>query len=457
MMHLNYNSNEICTTEMVPSFGGRYLNPNDISVPQGYQIDVFAEGLDTPVGMVFNDMGEMIIAESGLITGNPRICILRNGTKEVIVENLLSPLTGVNYLNRNIYASHKGKISLIELDGRLRHIITGLPSNGDYSNYRVTFGIDGKMYFGQGTATNSGVVGLDNQWAKDYPLFCDTPGEYILVHGQNFLTNNMNLAVQEPALTGAFSPYGIMNMPFEVKKGVVRASGSILRANIDGSGLELYAWGLRNPFQLKFDINNRLFASNNGFDVRGSRPIANSPDEIQFIQQGRWYGWPDYTGGEPVTDPRFRPEGGVQPEFLIANHPQQPPQPYAVFPPHSNISGFEFNYNPDFGPVGDIYIAEFGSLGPEEVGGRPYAGIGHRVTRLDNTTRNIVTFAINRSGFPAHITGEGGFGYPIDIAFGPDRAMYILDYGLTVRGEPSNFIPNTGVIWRVAKATSPSI
>lgn len=47
-------------------------------------------------------------------------------------------------------------------DGTKEDIISGLPSQGDHHNIQVIFGRDGKMYFGQGTATNSGVVGLDN-------------------------------------------------------------------------------------------------------------------------------------------------------------------------------------------------------------------------------------------------------------------------------------------------------
>lgn len=35
-----------------------------------------------------------------------------------------------------------------------------------------------------------------------------------------------------------------------MRKGVTKATGSILRANTDGTGLELVAWGLRNPARI---------------------------------------------------------------------------------------------------------------------------------------------------------------------------------------------------------------
>lgn len=343
-------------------------------------------------------------------------------------------------------------ITVLREDGTVSNIITGLPSCGDYSNSRVAFGPDDKMYFGQGTATNSGVVGTDNLWVPNSPCFYDKPGSYLLLNGQNFETDNMLVeADSETVLTGAFSSYGEPNSPHEIRKGIIKASGSILRANPDGTELELVSWGLRSPSYMKFDEEGRLFVSNNGYDVRGSRPIANAPDEFHLITPGLWYGWPDYAGGEPVTSERFTPEGGNSLEFLLMNHPNIPPRPFAIFPPESTIIGFDFNYNPDFGPRGDAYIAEFGSALPSTYANatRQFAGTGHRISRIDMFSGGVTTFAINKSGFSATLTKEGGFGRPADVAFGPDGAMYIVDMGLNYPEDTDLFIPNTGVIWRV--------
>lgn len=343
-------------------------------------------------------------------------------------------------------------ITIVKPDGTKQDIISGLPSLGDHHNNKVDFGHDGKMYFGQGTATNSGVVGLDNSWVKDYPFFHDYPGSTIFLNGQNFMTKDTRTASQSDyTYTGAFSPFGVPAIPYEAVKGIVRASGSILRANLDGSNLELVAWGLRNPFILKFDRFNRLFSTNHGADVRGSRPIDNSPDEFQLIMPGVWYGWPDYTGGLPVTLSRFKAEGKDQPEFLITNHPMVPPKPFALFAPHAAIMGFDFNYYSDFGPYGDAYIAEYGSEAPETTGGKPLPGVGHRISRINMNTGKITTFAINKSGFAASHTGDGGFERPIDVVFGPDKAMYILDFAVTPEDEPDEFYPKTGVIWKITK------
>ncbi|MBY0599469.1 hypothetical protein [Bacillus bingmayongensis] len=116
------------------------------------------------------------------------------------------------------------------------------------------------MVFGQRTPTNSSVVGEDYcHWVKQYPFFHDHPGAFIPLVGKNFRTKNYLSGVSsEQVWTGAFSPFGVSSYKGEYKNGMVKANGSILKANPDGSQIELVAWGLRNPFRLKFDRHNRL-------------------------------------------------------------------------------------------------------------------------------------------------------------------------------------------------------
>jgi glucose/arabinose dehydrogenase len=330
--------------------------------------------------------------------------------------------------------------------------MNGLLCNGDYGISNIDFGPEGKIYFGMGTVTNSGVVGNDNEWVFSHPFLHDEPTFDSIMNGQNFFTNNRFINSGEGVNTGAFSAYTVPNKTYEIKKGIVKGSGSILRANRDGTELELVATGFRNPLHVKFDREFKLFVSNRGYDVRGSRPIANAPDEFHLLTPGLWYGWPDYSTGEPVTSPRFKPEGGPQPEFLILNHPNIPPKPFAEFQPHSSIMGFDFDYTNSFGAPGDIYISEYGSHGPLTLGPSvPYQGIGHKISRVGRSSRIVTTFISNRSGLPSYITGEGGFGRPVDVKFGPDGSMYILDMGISDPNNLANLIPYTGLIWRVSR------
>ncbi len=444
-----YSKLKVCSQN--PDDAIRYINPQAFTLPRGYSIEDYVQGLDSPIGMVFSNNGDLYIAEAGFLSRNPRLIRFSNDRLEIIADNFITPIRGINYLDGNIYISHGDRITMIRSDGTRQDILSGLLCNGDYGISNIAFGPEGKIYFGLGTVTNSGVVGTDNEWVFSHPFLHDEPTFDVILNGHNYLTNNMYLNASETAYTGAFSAYTIPNTPNEIKKGMIKGSGSILRANRDGTELELVAGGFRNPIHIEFDRDFRLFVVNRSYDVRGSRPIANAPDELHILIPNVWYGWPDYVAGEPVTLPRFKPEGSLQPEFLIANHPNIPPKPFAEFQPHSSIMGFDFDYTNRFGTYGDIYIAEYGSHGPLTMGpSMPHVGIGHKVSKIDKHTGTIITFIGNKSGLATFISGEGGFGRPVDVKFGPDGSMYILDIGVSDPNNLAQLLPYTGLIWRVS-------
>lgn len=421
----------------------------NIELPEGYAIEKTFEGLTTPINIIFTTNGEMLVADSGITDGNGKILRMTKNGYEVIADGFNPPLTGITEHDGLLYVAHRRYVTVVDSSGKKTNIIEGLPSNGDHHNNRVVFGPDGKMYFGQGTATNSAVVGKDNDWVAEHPFFHDHVGSTVFLKGKNFTTNTFLEEFEARIVsTGAYSPFGVPTHAEEVINGIVRANGSILRANPDGSALELVAWGLRNPFRIRFDRKNRLFAANHGYDVRGSRPIANASDEFIMIEEGVWYGFPDFSAGKPVTLPKFKPENMKQPTFLLANHPMQPPKPFATFTPHSATMGFSFNYNDEFGPFGDVYMAEFGSNAPITTGGKPSPHVGHRISRIDMKTGEVFNFAQNSSGLPASQTDGKGFERPIDAVFSPDGALYIADFGVFTAGISE---PNTGAIWKITR------
>lgn len=355
----------------------RKVNPLDIHLLPGYTIEIIATGINAPVNVVFDKDGNMLIGESGEFTGEPRVMRLVGNKYELVADGFNFPLSGINYLNGDIYVSHRGAVTVVREDGSKENIITGLPSMGDHTNTKVAFGSDNKMYFGQGSATNSGVVGLDNIWAVQHPFFHDYSAEDILLIGQNFITYNfLSADTNDYAFTGAYRQFGTPNKPNTLILGTERPTSAIYRADMDGSNLEVFAWGIRRPEGINFDIYGRLYVSNDDYDDRGSRPIENCPDELYLIENGMWYGFPDFTAGMPVTNPYFKPDVGPQPEFLMKVHPMIPPSPVATFEPHSTVRGFDFNYDVNFGPYGDAYIAEFGSGYPISTGGYPLPGVG---------------------------------------------------------------------------------
>ncbi len=423
----------------------RKTETDDITLPQGYGIEAFMTGLTTPISIIFDPTGQMYVADAGVTDGSGKVYRYEGGGFRLLASGFKAPLTGITYFESMLYVAHRGSVTAIQPDGSRREILQGLPSLGDHHNNKVEFGPDGKMYYGQGTATNSAVVGVDNaDWVKRHPEFRDTPGQDITLRGQNFTTTGNKI-------TGAYKPFGTPSGAGEIVKGAVKASGSVMRANPDGTGLEMVAWGLRNPFRMRFDASGRLFTTNHGMDVRGSRPVDNSPDEFHEVKHGTWYGWPDYTGGLPVTNPMFKPENMPQPLFLLERHPMTPPKPFAGFEPHAAVMGFDYSRSDDFPNIGDTFIAEFGSEAPETTGGKPSPTVGHRVSVISMSNGQVYTFARNKSGMAASATGGGGLERPIDCVFGPDGALYVADFSYSTSSEADDFPAGTGVIWRIRK------
>ena len=78
-------------------------------------------------------------------------------------------------------------------------------------------------------------------------------------------------------------------------------SGKIMRVHLDGTGREVFAWGFRNPQGLAFDSAGRLYASNNG--PTGDLNLCCN-DEVDLVQQGGFYGWPEWAASVRTSYPQ---------------------------------------------------------------------------------------------------------------------------------------------------------
>ncbi|MDQ4149497.1 MAG: PQQ-dependent sugar dehydrogenase [Actinomycetota bacterium] len=436
------------------------------------------DGLAGPTMVAFDDQDRMLIAESAYCE-NPEDCpgaagvpkvtrIERNGTKTVLAsgpdfgDDL--PVTSVAFNEGRVYVAHGGTISVIE-GRRMRPLITGLPGQGDHQTNQIVFR-DGYMYFGVGSATNSGVVGPDNAifgWLKKPELrdFHDIPCTDVTLSGASFQSENP--LVQEPGVleplgqgprtvtTSPYAPFGTALPPGHVVRGDPRCNGSILRARPDGTGLEVYAWGFRNPYGLEVGPDREIYATMHGFDTRGSRPIENAWDCVYRVVQGSWYGWPDFACEVPVTDRQFQPQDEPPLDFVLATHPtESPPRPLAKFNPHSGTNGFAFSPSSEWGGPETAYIALFGDFSPAT--GTVSRPRGVKVVRLDTRTGRWRDFMTNKIEGQASRHNAGGMEHPSDVTFGPDGDMYVADWGIArVSVEGLKLEPNTGVVWRVRR------
>ena len=431
-------------------------DPRALELPPGYRAEVVAKGFTYPTSIALDGAGQIYVAESGYTYGpkETEARVLRvspAGTIHEIAEGFNGPLNGLALREGELYISHRGKITLLDLEsGEREDLVTGLPSLGDHQNNDLLFGPDGALYFGQGTATNAAVVGSDNfvyAWTDRYPRFHDFPSRDFILTGENY--EALDLSTPEPSdkkSTGAFAPFGVNRSKGEVVRATVPASGAIHRFDLKNKTLRIHADGLRNPYGLALDKAGNLYATNLGYDDRGSRAVKNSPDWVVKVKKDAWYGWPDYAGKLPLTEPLFNSERGINRRPLIVDPPPVEP-PLATLPPH--YSPMKLASAPGQFPDQGIFVAIFGDAQPLTENLKDLVPTG--VINIDPGTGKYSWFVRNRDQERAGRSG-GGFKRLIDVKFAPDgESLYLLDFGvIEFTGMAPNAIPHSGVLWKIS-------
>jgi glucose/arabinose dehydrogenase len=390
--------------------------------------ELIAEGFSFPTSLTFDEEGAAYVAESGLPFGGARpggrVWRLEGGgARSLVAEGLRQPVNGLTFHGGGLYVSeggHPGRILRLEPDGRQTVLVDDLPGQGNYHTNMVAFGPDGKMYFSQGALTNTGIVGLDAYelgWLRRLPHSYDLPGYDVTLAGINVETRNPLVEDEDArALTGAFAPFGTQTEPGQRIAAQLPCTAAVMRCNPDGSELELVAWGLRNAYGLGFLPDGRLLAVDQGADDRGSRPVGDVPDLLFEVRPRAWYGWPDFAGDVPFTDPRYKPVRGPAATFVLANHEELPPpeKPLLSFPPHA--AAVKFDVAPTGEWAGQLFVALFGDEVPMTAPTGPRVGRG--VARVDTSDWSLHPFV------------RGPLQRPIDVRFGPKgEGLYVLDFG----------------------------
>ena len=372
-------------------------NGEDIVVPRGYRVEVFAKDLNFPTAIAFvgnKNKFNVVVLESG--TGLPGACNNNDHPAFGGKFNPGNPLTpGILVFDQNgkkiagpigkptaagggfqpdgpaiglafehgfnggtLFAtdSNQGvrgapgggnntsRVLTVNLAAnKVSPFITRLPT-GDHPTEQIIVK-DGWIYWSQGSTTNNAVTGHDNGGNVAQQ---EIPCEDIVLSQNGFNSGDGHIS-------SGYSPHGTFRPgatvrafegAFNNRKGV--CTGAILRAKIHthdpASTIEPFSWGYRNPFGLRFAPENHplkgcLFVTENGEDERGARPTNNAPDRLHCARQNAdgspdWHGWPDRFGFLDSTQAIFNPIGGPA-DDLCPGFPVC--NPLLFQPPHTPV------------------------------------------------------------------------------------------------------------------------
>jgi hypothetical protein len=291
-------------------------NNNQYSITcndKNVRVELKYKGLEDSVDFSKDNRNNYYIAFSNKI-----VVIEENGKSYILLENNDFNIWNIEYSNDNLYIATKDKIISYNLKTKEQiDCITNIPNYGDFS--RTLLKVKGEyLFITVGAATNSGVVGPDNNWVSNYPNHHDFTPKKVTLQGINF----------GPSNNGAFVSNNNSNIKGQIVEGNKIGTSTILIYNLNTKAYETFAWGIRNINGLDFSSEGKLYATVGGMENRGLRPVQNDFDYIYEVKKNTWHGFPDFSGGDPITSPRFIDDNNKTNPFLLEKHPtNNPPAP----------------------------------------------------------------------------------------------------------------------------------
>jgi len=219
-----------------------------LQVPPGFEVNIFAEGLNNPRFMTLGPDGVLFVAERG----NGRIVVLPDTDGDGRADRIREYATDLNqphsleFHEGALYVGvPNGVIRLVDRDGdglaeERQTIVGDLPASGGHTTRTVTFLTDGRMVLSIGSSCNSCI---EEDW---------------------------------------------------------RRAAVLVYADATGGEAHLFAQGLRNAVGLAVHPQTgQLWATNNGRDRLGDDV---PPETVYIVEEGEDYGWPRCHSGN-VLDP----------------------------------------------------------------------------------------------------------------------------------------------------------
>lgn len=428
-------------------YSARHVVVDDISVPDGYRAVRVVNGLNFPSAFTFDDAGNIYVIESHTVPApilKPRIVrIGSDGRVSRVIGLEGDTAIGLTFHDGWLYFSHEQKDGTFDISrvrpsgGAIETVVHGVPVQGDHDVNHLAFDGDGTLWFGVGSATNSGVVAKDDpvnqKWLKLHPDAHDIPCHDVTLTGRTFH--------DAAGTTGAFQALGKSDA--HTIRGAAMCTSALYRLKPGSTTPELVAWGFRNPVALALDRDGTLLVGMHGADVRSTRPIKDDPDSVLRVRAGTWYGWPDFNAAlQPLPDPLIdlQASGLTAPDRALV---------VATTEPHAALSGMTMLAD------GQLLVAEMGDFRPmTDPNVNEHSGF--QVERIDPRSGAIAP--VYRNGSPGDalpastLDLRNGFERPVDVRVGPDGLVYVLDFGafVTTGGQPKA-MPKTGKLFRIER------
>jgi glucose/arabinose dehydrogenase len=328
-----------------------------LKAPEGFSISFFAKDVDNARSLALGDNGTIFVGNRK----GKNVYALVDADKDGVAEKKYKVASGLNapngvaFHNGSLYIAELSKIWKIDniestLENPAKPVLVNdsFPTEEHHGWKYIAFGPDGKLYVPVGAPCN---ICDDNEKDKRF--------------------------------------------------------SSIMRMNADGSGLEVYAHGVRNTVGFTWEPQSQnLWFTDNGRDMLGDDL---PPDELNVAtKKDENFGFP-YCHAGVIIDPEYGK--GKKCEDYKA--------PAARLTPHGAALGIKFNTGDMFPDKykNQVFIAEHGSWNRSKP-------IGYRVMVASVEGGSIKSYEPFIDGW---LNNGEAWGRPVDVLFLKDGSMLISD------------------------------
>jgi glucose/arabinose dehydrogenase len=356
--------------------------------PTGFAVSLFAGGLDNPRWLYVLPNGDVLVAESRTekLGGEVPPELLDGLKRSGVLGKSANRITLLRDADRD------GRAEIREVFAANLNMPFGMWLGGEHLYVANTDGVV-RFRYKTGDRQVSGVAekildlpagGYNNHWTRNIVGNADGSKIYVSVGSQTNVDEE-KLDAKEPR------------------------RAAILEANADGSGMRVFATGLRNPNGMDWAPGTTaLWTVVNERDLLGDDLV---PDYLTQVRDGAFYGWP-YSYFGQHEDPRHK---GARPDLV-----KKAVAPDYALGAHTASLGLHFYRGRVFPEAWrGAFIGQHGSWNRSSFAGYKVIHVTFRDGRPSGMPQDFLT------GFIASPTSVRG--RPVGVAELPDGSLLVAD------------------------------